>query len=174
MLVDPDWLEGGLERVKEAYRANLSKLRSELGFPPLDDSYFEQEFNLHKTFRANRGGTLVDFGDLSPAMQSEIIDSACSRKEKILSRVIELNPALKDWEKFIAGRKRNLVKKNRSAVASSFGPEVKARRLRTIILSAAARIQEKSHDDLQVDRPRSVESLLAETVSVKSTRLLYY
>jgi hypothetical protein len=160
--------------VKEAYRTNLSKLRSELGFPPLDDSSFEHEFALYKTFQTNRGETLVDFGDLAPAMQSEIIRAACSRKDKILSRVIELNPTLKGWEDFITGRKQNLVKKNRSAVASSFGPEVKARRLRSIILSAAARIQEKSLDNGSVDKPRSVERLLAETVSLKSTRLLYF
>ena len=174
LLVDIDWLEGGLERVKDAYRVKLSKLRSELGFPPLDESSFEKEFALQKTFEADHGRTLVDFGDLSPVMQSEVIHAACSRKDEILSRVIELNPWLREWEDFATGRKQHLVEKNHSAVASSFGPEIKARRLRSIILSAAARIQEKTLDNDSFDKPRSLKKLLSETVSVKSTRLLYF
>jgi len=173
LLVDTDWLPGGLSRVREAYRIKLAKLRAELDFPPLDNGTFEDEFTRHKIFESNRGGTLVDFGDLSPAMQSEIISAACSPKNKILPRVAELNPWLGEWKDFLTGQKQHLLEKNRSAVASSFGPETKARRLHSIILSAAARIQEKSLDNDSVDEPRSVRNLLAETVSLKSTRLLY-
>ncbi len=169
-LVDADWLPGGLDAVKKAYLKALGALRATLDFPALEDRAFEEEFARCKTF--SRGGrTLVDFADLSPEMQTEVVcliagDSSAGPE------AYEFNPWLESMSTLLSGDSTELIERNREAVLRSYGPQAKANRLRSIILAGAAATAaaEKAENS---SGARSLRTLLSETVSLEKTRLLF-
>ncbi|MEA2063843.1 MAG: hypothetical protein U9P14_09115, partial [Gemmatimonadota bacterium] len=168
LLVRPEWITGGLEALKQEYRTALGALRSELGFPPLKARQFEQQFARHKVF-GHKGLRLVDFADLSPGMQAGV---AClvAGDRGLCSQALELNPWVNSCVPGASGQWEELIKRNRQAVLRSFGPAVRARRLRSIILAGTAAMVTPENP---VPGKRSLKEVLSETVSLEKTRLLF-
>jgi len=170
LLVDADWLPGGLEALKQAYSRALSAVRAGLGFEKQPQREFEEEFTRQKTF--SRGAkTLVDFADLAPRMQAEVV-CLIAAESSVAAKTLELNPWLDSMRVLISGSCRELIERNRESVLLSYGPQAKARRLRSIILAGAAAMaagEEAGNSTTE----RSLRELLAETVSLQKTRLLF-
>ncbi|MBN2290337.1 MAG: HAD hydrolase-like protein, partial [Candidatus Glassbacteria bacterium] len=167
LLVEARWLPGGLGTLREAYREALEDLRRSLGFPPLQRKAFEEEFARCKTFQGS-GGPLVDFADLSASMQAGML-GLIAADSRAGAQVLELNPWIESTATVFSGCPDELVGHNREAVLRSYGPRAKARRLRSLILAGTA-AQEQAESPAG---PRSLEGLLAETVSLEKTRLLF-
>jgi putative hydrolase of the HAD superfamily len=169
LLVDAEWLPGGLHCLKQAYRKALDDLRSCLGFPAQEQRTFEKDFTLFKTHE-HGGRTLVDFADLSPVMQAGVVgliaaDSNAGRE------VLEFNPRLRLMASLFSGDSAELIRSNRELVLRSYGPRAKSATMSSIILAGTAAMS-ANHETENTVGVRSLENLLAETVSLQKTRLL--
>ncbi len=174
LLIDPEWLPGGLAGLSGAYREATAGLRRELGFAPQDDREFEEEFTRCKTYAGGCGRVLVDFGDLSERMQAGLLERLAEDSGgALLGEILELNPLLGGWRALVEND-AGLVERNREAALRGYGPAIKARRMQTLIRAAAARLSDPARDVRTPEGgPRTLTPLLRETVSPGRARLLY-